>query len=377
MKRFISFGSISQFRQIIKDVQHTACYIGWDEELQRPQLNRDTKQPVVNAVASEKIHGTNAAVCFSNPDGLWFQSRKNIITPEKDNAGCAFACDQNEEQWMNIIRVLACEHEIDLDNYIISVYFEWSGGNIQSKSAVSGLDKRAIIFQHFKVSPIEPQLGNDGAETPESARWLETKVAALGFPPNDYVWLDFKNSNIFNIMNFPFWEFEIDFEQPLMSQNAMIELVEKTIEPCSPVGKTFGIEGNVGEGVVVTFTYKGQMYRFKVKGEEHSNSKVKTLKPVNEEHEQNKIDFANNHACKGWRLEQAWQTVFGIENEIMEPNVKATGDFLRAVIQDVIKEESDIMSEMGLEPKDVNGVISKVARRWFMEELDKEAGISQ
>jgi hypothetical protein len=51
--------------------------------------------------------------------------------------------------------------------------------------------------------------------------------------------------------------------------------------------------------------------------------------------------------------------------------MKFTGDFLRAVINDVIKEELDIMAEKGLEPKEVNKHISAIARKWFMTEMDK------
>lgn len=41
MKRFINFGSIDQFRTIIKNVQHTACYVRYDEETQAPIMNRE------------------------------------------------------------------------------------------------------------------------------------------------------------------------------------------------------------------------------------------------------------------------------------------------------------------------------------------------
>ena len=116
------------------------------------------------------VHNSNGSVCYSHPDGMWIQSRKNIITAEKDNAGCAFAQMANEDEWMEIINSLADEHGINLMKYIITVYFEWSGGSIQKNSACTGVDKRAIIFQYFKVSPIEPQLVNDGTE--QAAKWL-------------------------------------------------------------------------------------------------------------------------------------------------------------------------------------------------------------
>ncbi len=81
---------------------------------------------------------------FPNSDGFWVQSRKNIIdaqnnpdfTGASDNAGCAFAAYENKENWLNLIFSLTKEHNIDLNKNIISLYFEWSGGNIQKKSAL-------------------------------------------------------------------------------------------------------------------------------------------------------------------------------------------------------------------------------------------------
>jgi hypothetical protein len=112
-----------------------------------------------------------------------------------------------------------------------------------------------------------------------------------------------------------------------------------------------------------------------VKGEKHSKSKVKKLKKVDSVKEQAKIEFAN-YATPAWRLEQAVQTVCGINNEIQEPNIKLTGDVIRAVIKDVMKEESDVLAEKGLEPKEVNAYISKIVSKWFREYLDKEIGLS-
>jgi len=376
MKRFITFGSIEQFRTIIKTVQNKAMFVSFNEETQTPFLDKSAKMPIVTAIATEKIHGTNASVCYSNKDGFWVQSRKNIIdspnNPDydggKDNAGCASFAYSNKDKWMEIILSLAKSHNINLDENIISVYFEWSGGSIQKKSAMTGLDKRAVIFQHFKVSPLESQI-NEENEIP--AKWFETLNS-------NNEWIDSPENNIFNIMNFQTWKFQIDFEQPLMSQNKFIDLVANVIEPNSPIGKSMGKDGNIGEGLVITFSFKGDVYKFKVKGEKHAkgSGKIKTLKPVDTVFEQKKIDFVNNHACKEFRFEQAWQEVFGIENEKLEPTIKAMGDFLRLVIRDVMKEESDIMEENGLNPKSVNSMISRIARGWFSSKLDEEAGLS-
>ena len=113
------------------------------------------------------------------------------------------------------------------------------------------------------------------------------------------------------------------------------------------------------------------MHKFKVKGERHSTSKVKTLKPVDEVKENAKREFAN-YACPAWRLEQMWDETFP---EGASPQIQQIGAFLRAVIADVHKEESDILEEKELTPKDVNGTISQLAKQWFMERLGQQAGI--
>jgi len=370
MKRFITFGSIDQFSTVIKNVKRTAQFVSYDEETKEVTVNREAKMPTIIATGSEKIHGTNAAVCYSEVDGFWVQSRKNIIDTEKDNAGCAFAAYANESEWMKIIEDLAYEHNINLDENIISVYFEWSGGNIQKKSALTGLDKRAMIFQYFKVSPIEPQLANDGTET--SAKWVETKFRTHKKPDCAFQWTDNPEKNIFNIMNFPKVRIEIDFEEALMSQNKMIEMVE-TLEKDSPVGQVFGIDGNIGEGYVFTFEFNGEINRFKVKGEEHSkgSGKVKTLKPVDEALENAKRTFVNDVACTESRLQQMFtEIVHSVHNgDESEMTMKDMGPFLSLVVKDVIKEHTTDMMEAGFEPKVLNGKISEVSRGFFKTKL--------
>jgi len=380
-KRMISMGSIEQFRTIVKNVQWQAQYTGVIGEDGNPILNKGAKAPTFTATASEKIHGTNAAVCFSNTDGFWVQSRKNIITPEKDNAGCAFAQMANQDIWMKIINSLAKEYNINLYENIISVYFEWCGGNIQKNACVSGLDKMSIIFRHFKVSPIEPQVGKDGEEI--TATWYETKVDAIkyGNDNNDIEkeWIDYPGAKIYNVMNFPTVSLEVDFNRPDLAQNEMVKLVDD-VEKNSGIAKRFDNEGAIGEGWVWTFIdARGNLNRWKTKGEAHSKgtSKVKTLKPVDSALQQKKIDFVNEIACTEGRLNQMWtEIVHSVHNgdaSLME--MKNMGDFLRLVINDVIKEESDIMVERGLEPKPLNGMISKVARNWFQEQLNSGLGL--
>ena len=376
MKRMINMGSIEQFRTIVKNVQRTAQFVSYNEETKEVITNKEAKMPVITVIGTEKIHGTNAAVCYSNPDGFWVQSRKNIITPEKDNAGCAFQAMANKEQWMGIINALAKEYNIDLNENIISVYFEWSGGNIQKNSALTGLDKKAIIFQYFKVSPINPQTSNNGGEV--GSVWKETKTNIYRKEIGE-IWECATHYNIYNIMNFPHISLDIDFDRPDIAQNKMIELAEE-IQYNSPVGNAFGIEKNIGEGYVFSgLDTKGNLIRWKVKTEAHSKGtgKVKTLKPVDEELENKKRKFVNEYAATEGRMDQMYTEIvhskYNGEASLM--TMKDMGDYLSLIHRDVIKEEMDRMSEMGLEPKMVNSLISKVAREYFRDRLDTEVGI--
>jgi hypothetical protein len=172
-------------------------------------------------------------------------------------------------------------------------------------------------------------------------------------------------------MNYKIWQFDIDFNNPLLYQNKMVDIVEKEIEPNSPLGSAMGVENNIGEGIVCVTIYKGNVHRWKVKGDKHSKTKVKKLKVVDEALEKKKIEFANM-VCTPARLEQAWDNTFGLNNEKEDPNIKFMGNFLKAVMSDVIKEESDIMADMGLEPKMVGSKVSNIAKVWFMEQLNKD-----
>lgn len=372
MKRFIVYPSIDQFRRTIKNVGHTTRFGGFDEETQKVIYDLSIPMPVIDAIGTEKIHGSNMGVCYSHPDGFWVQSRKNIITPEKDNAACAFQAYQNKDAWLKIIADLSDEHDIDLNESIISIYSEWCGGSIQKLSACSDLEKMAIIFAHFKVSPIEPQRTDNPDDEP--SKWYPTLISSeIGEYSPVFEYASNPDAGIYNIMDFPTYEIDIDFNQPLLSQNKMIELVQKIIEPNSPVGQQLGKDENVGEGIVVSFLYKDSLHQFKVKGEKHSNSKVKTLKPVDNEKLQKIQDIAQK-VTPGWRLEQ----MFNEANDTInggEPSIKNMGSFLSLVNRDIIKEESDIIAEAGLEPKEVFKTSSTIARVWYQTELNKDAGL--
>ena len=342
MKRMVKYPSISQFRQTVKDITERACYIGKDNE-GKPVFDYLKPKPVVTFTCSTKLHGTNASVCYSISDGLWAQSRENIITVEKDNMGFAFFVEQNKSVIISIIEELAKIHNIDLNKNIISVYGEWCGKGVQKAVAISELDKRFVIFQAFKVSPLEPS-------EDEKAIWYGTEK------------IDSTENKIWNIMNFKTWSFDIDFNTPERKINELLELVEEIETEC-PVAKEFGVSG-VGEGFVATYLSEdGALIQCKFKGEKHSNSKVKTTKAVDTE-KLDAIDKCIEEICHSWRFEQALREVFGPDYE-KTLDRKRIGEYLKFISTDTIKEESDLIAKYGFEPKDVMGKVSQKAKEYF------------
>ena len=351
MSKFVKFSEIKQFRNVVQDLKHQVQFIEYNEEQQKPIYDWTIKMPKIKVIGSEKIHGTNLGIGFNMQFGFWVQSKKDTINQNKDNAAAAFHAEQNKEIWIDIIQLLANEYNINLHQYKIVVFAEWCGDGIQDKTAVQGLDKRAIIFQHFCAVD---------KENSEDKRWFETKI--------NNKWIDNKTYNIFNIMNFPIYQMEIDFENPQLYQNKMIEIVEK-IEENSPVGQQFGIQNNIAEGVVWTFMYDGNLYRWKVKGEKHSKSKIKKLQKVDNKKIQKIIDIANQ-VTPAWRLEQFFTEVNDILNNGI-PNIKNLGEFIKEINKDIIKEESDVIAEAKLEPKDVFKYTGKICADWYKDYLDK------
>ena len=311
------------------------------------------------------VHNSNAGVCYSESDGIWCQSRENIITPEKDNMGFAWFIEQNKETVISIIKDLAKENRVNLNTHIISLYGEWCGSSIQKGVAVAELDKRFVIFEHFKVSPIEPQEDNDG----EKAIWYKTiSYSDFGVPQPDIEWVESPENKIFNIMNFPTKTISIDFNNPERAQNELLEIMQEVENEC-PVGKAFGVSGT-GEGVVIShLTADGSLIQAKVKGEKHSNSKVKTLEPVDTE-KLDKIDKCVEEICHDWRFTQGLQEIFGVDYE-KTIDRKRIAEVIKWVNSDTLKEESSIISDYGFEPKEILPKVSQKTKEYFFAIYNK------
>ena len=340
MKRHVKYPKIEQFRSVIRNVNRMATFEGLDDDGE-PIYNSMNTKPVITFKGSVKLHGTNAGVSMNSEDGMWAQSRKNIITVEKDNAGFAFFVESHKEAFQEILNGLFVKHNLDPNIFTLSLYGEWAGMGIQSGVGIAQVEKAFYVFG-LKVSNL-----NDEDHV---SYWIDH--SGIRDIPN----------RIFNTTDFRTYSIDIDFNNPQLSQNKLIEITEQIEKEC-PVAKAQGIDNGMGEGVVWIAFYKDTPYKFKVKGKKHSVSKVKSLAPVDTEKIKTIQEFVEYTVTEN-RFNQALENVVGTE----DLDIKKLGNIIRWMIKDILSEEMDTLVENNLVPKDVNKYISfKVKEMMFIK----------
>jgi hypothetical protein len=328
----IEMNSIEQFRHVIKSIRKQCGFKG------------GLKYPVIEATGRVKLHGTNASVVLKPDDSLEVQAKNNVITIDKDHAGFAKFIEERKDIVLNVIKdykkFLNCEKEDE-----IALFGEFCGKGINKGAAICEIDKAWFLFGAKILR-----------KTWEDAVWFFDADFDPFFSKQDL-----KEHRIFYIA--PYKKVQIDFNTPEKANNEIEQIVYEIETEC-PVAKQLGISG-IGEGIVFKFVYNYICYFFK--------AKVKKITQLDAD----KISKAREIADKItpiWRLEQMYNETFDTING-GEGDVKKTGDYLRNVIADVHKEDSDIIEEAGLTQKDVNKYISFIARDFLFKRLDEEAGL--
>ena len=338
----IPFPSINQFRHVVGQVKRKAAFMGLDAAGE-PILNPAPVYPTLGFIGTVKLHGTNAAIVF-RPEGVSFQSRERVLTSEEDNAGFYNHMIQFPvalEKLQHKICMAAGLDPLSID-YNIAVYGEWCGGNIQKGVAITGLPKMFVIFA-IKVN----------------GEWFTDGVMGL----RD------EAASIYDINQFAKYFYSIDFEKPEKAQNHLAALTAHIEDSC-PVGSHFGQPG-IGEGIVWRcIEDPSSDLWFKVKGEKHSASKVKTLAAVDVEAVEGMRAFVEMTVTEA-RLEQGLQNLV---NEQGKPfDMTSMGDFIRWIHGDVLKEEGDTFAKSGLKERNLGGSIAQVAKRWYVQRMNSSA----
>lgn len=341
-KTFTSYPSTEQFRSTVRYVRERAEHA----KIVLPKLKFH---------GTVKIHGSNASIAFNggDPKNFWCQSRNNLIAPGNDNAGFATYIHDHADVVSSLLSVIDPIRESNEETAIITVYGEWCGGNIQKNVAVSQLEKMFVIF------------GVRITYADEEVWWNHQTI--------EYVFKGHKDimnaNNIYSITQFPSFDIEIDFANPELSQNTLVEYTNQVEKEC-PVGKFFGVSG-VGEGIVWTCENRNDLKTsdlfFKVKGEKHSESKVKSLAEVDVEKITN-IKLLVDTIVTEHRFEKKLDDM---REQNIEIKIENIGQFLKIMNTDIMKEELDRITVSGFDVKDVMQVVSKVSKMYFLNLVNK------
>jgi hypothetical protein len=339
--KFNKYHKIPQFRDVVRTVQHMAHFIGLDEDNQ-PIYDSFIRKPILTFTGTVKLHGTNAMITYTPEEGIRAGKRSSLLPPKEYSAHFEF----NGFVWRNEGYFTKKMHEL-WEKYCspgeqITIFGEWAGEGIQKGVGISELPKAFYIFD-CKVRNIETN----------SDVWIDVDTPDFNFD------LD----GVYNIHNFITYKVIVDFEKPKESQNAFIELTESVEKEC-PVALELGAKDNlIGEGIVWTTFWKGEKLIFKVKGEKHSNTKVKKLAKVDTEKLES-IDKFVEYACTENRIEQGIQ-------ESNATETKDVGNLIRWVANDILAEESDTLKDNNLEWKEVAKDVATKTRKYYFDKLNE------
>ena len=348
--KFYKFPSIEQFRHQLKALKDFIYFNGLVDD--EPTFDYTRTLPTVAVNCTEKIHGTYAGVVYAN-NQLYAQSRNKVLAIGDDNAGFALFVEQHKTLLINICTVLKSVHNLS-DSDVIVLSGEWAGGSIQKNSALSGVDKKFLIFPQFRV-----------VHADESTSTLPISELHLS------------SEHIYSLANFPEATFvtTIDFESEV-SINEFLALMESriaAIEESSPVGRYFNQPNNIGEGFVCTFyatnsAGKSKQFIFKCKGEAHSNSNVIKSQSAKSTEELTALNEFVDSICHSWRFEQGVVESCGT---VDSADMKYMGSYLKFVTTDTLKEENDLIIASGFEVKQIMSRVNDRAKKYFIELIKK------
>ncbi len=316
----IPFPSIESFKQVMKGLeQHEERSLAF--------------------AGTVKLHGTNAAVCLDvAAQELWCQSRNSIITVEKDNAGFAGHIHKAQQVFLTQLfpRIMAVAetptNTPDIEH--IAIFGEWCGKGIQRQVAICELPRMFVVFA------VQLTLAGGDTVWQDAARVRNISSS---------------EHRIFNIYDFPVFHIAINLDDIRAAQAELVRLT-KAVEDCCPVASRLGVQG-VGEGIVwQCLDARGQVLRFKTKGELHSATVVKEVVAVDLEQMDNAQQFVEATVTAP-RFDQAIEHIYKMDpSNALYGKAPAMKDVPRVVAwvwADILKEDTDLLAGNGLAQADI------------------------
>lgn len=359
------FHSTNQYRNVIKNIQQSAKYIGYDEIKKEPILEPDAIAPTLTYTGTVKLHGTNGSVVKHENGTISFHSKNNLLGYVNngefhlvsDNACFAQTMYGRFDELRKVIEraeslVKSYYGEV---MYPLKLSGEWCGQGIQKGVGVSYLNKRSWFIFGIKSGDTDQK---------NKTGWLSNLML------ENITTQESRDMGIYSITYFPTYTIAIDFEKPETSQNILVKLTEK-VENCCPVSEALSIKNSegepqrLGEGLVWTPLNEDYCYDsgnfFKTKGQKHSVSKVKTVAEICPEKLESIQSFVD-YAVTDNRLEQGIQET-GLDQKLI-------GQYIGWVNKDIHKEEADTLEASNLTMKDVGKKISDKARTFYLNKLN-------
>lgn len=299
-----------------------------------PMKNYDIEVEETNCffVNNILVHNSNGGICRTASGKIMPQSREQILSIGNDNAGFAAFCEANNDHIVKLFDVFPA-------NVDVTIYGEWVGGNIQKGVALTGLDKHFVMFK--------AKIGDGYVNLPTD--------------------LHNNDNGIYNIDQIPSYEVEIDFLNPTPVSEVLADLTLKVEEECPWAKIMFGVSG-VGEGIVWHQTDNPELndYWFKTKGVKHKGGgKPQKIKISDEKLES--INAAAEEVLPEWRLEQG--IAYLRENNI--PLIpQSTGDYLRWIAGDILKEETGAIEASGFTWKEIQNPAIRNAKNYFLNHIN-------
>jgi hypothetical protein len=352
--KFSAYRSIDNFKNFISGFKRHFRYKGKDGD-GLPIYDPDMILPKILVTGTEKIHGTNAGIGYNLFTGeIHFQSRNNVIAVGNDNAGFAAWAETKHDIFQGYFKFICDFAKEEIEKFRsthLYIYGEWAGGNIQGdKSACSKHEKVFIVF--------DVKLRNASASEGEPEEcYLDIKSIMEDLSDPD--------EGIYPVSEHRKWVKELDFNDPepfLLSVEEDLLALEKN----SIFGEVvLGIPNNVGEGFVYKFVHNFTEHVFKIKGGEHAARATKIPKMSLTPAELESRKGMAFQVTPEWRLSQMFDQVFVDE----APTMRKTGDFIKAVMQDIIKEESNVIADAGYTMKDINADVVMYVKHYLTNRI--------
>ncbi|MCJ1359642.1 MAG: hypothetical protein MMC33_009644 [Icmadophila ericetorum] len=336
------FPKIQKVKDVLKAV----------DDLDNPEL-----PGLIPLTGTVKLHGMHADIVVHRNNRITLQSR-NLLDLDLKNDVIGFAQFMHpltkeilmlRDKYHARFKELNPGVEIS-PQYPLIIAGEFIGKGIQKKVAISDLSKRFVI--------------------------LTASINSTRLPDAEYSDIHIESAGIYNVYRAGSYTHTIDRNNLEASMETIQKLTMEVEKEC-PFAKTFGISG-IGEGIVwkcLPPLPSNSEFWFKTKGPLHAQTEPVNKSAKHLAGKEKATVFANLIASK-MRLEQGW-------NYLAETGVKqdkkATGAFLKWVVQDCEAEEKLEMKELDIKMELLRPEISKIAQKWFtgrVLEKEKDDGLA-